>query len=100
MDIDLFVIWTNMPLLVKGVAIVLTLQALFSIYVLIDRALLLTTSRARSRKFAIEAGPKLAANELEAVIVIAKRHDRSHLASFIATGVSTFLERRGDGHSR
>lgn len=100
MDIDLLEIWANMPLLVRGVVVVLTLQALASIYVLIDRLILLGVSGARSRKFAAEGGALLANNELEAALAIAKRHDKSHLASFIETGIATFLARRSDGHSR
>ena len=100
MEIDLWEIWENMPLLVRGVVLVLTVQALASIYVMIDRLILLAVSGARSRKFAAEGGAKLANNELEAALEIAKKHDKSHLASFIETGIATFLARRKDGHSR
>ncbi len=100
MEIDLLEIWANMPLLVRGVVLVLTLQALASIYVLIDRLILLGVSGGRSRKFAAEGGAKLANNELEAALAIAKKHDKSHLANFIETGIATFLARRKDGHSR
>ena len=100
MEIDLLEIWANMPLLVRGVVAALTLQALASIYVLIDRLILLGVSSARSRKFAIEGGAMLANNELEAALTVAKKHDKSHLASFIETGISVFLARRKDGHTR
>lgn len=100
MEIDLLEIWANMPPLVRGVVIALTLQALASIYVLIDRLILLGMSGSRSKKFAAEAGKKLANNEFEAVYQIAKKHDKSHLANFIEIGVKTFLDRRRDGHSR
>jgi len=98
MEIDLWEIWANMPLLVRGVVVVLTIQALGSIYVLIDRIILLLLSGSRSRAFAAEAGDKLAHNEFEAVLEVAKKHDKSHLASFIEIGVKTFLDRRRDGH--
>jgi biopolymer transport protein ExbB/biopolymer transport protein TolQ len=100
MDIDLIELWAHMNDLVRGVVVVLTLQALFCTYVVVDRILLVFTSAARSRRFAAEAGAKLEANDYEAVLEIAKRHERSHLASFIHTGLDTFLARRREGHSR
>lgn len=100
MDIDLIELWTNMPALVKAVVVVLTLQALATIYVLVDRLILLFGSNARSRKFAAEAGAKLAAGRFREVLTIAKKHDKSHLANFIETGVSVFLDRSDDGHDR
>jgi len=98
MEIDLWEIWVNMPLLVRGVVIVLTIQALGSIYVLIDRIILLVLSGSRSRAFAAEAGNKLANNEFEEVLSVAKKHEKSHLAQFIEIGVKTFLDRKRDGH--
>ena len=56
MEMDLLHMWANMNNLVRGVVVVLTLQALFCIYVVVDRIILLTLSGARSRAFAAEAG--------------------------------------------
>lgn len=98
MDFNIIHLWSGMNHLVRAVVVVLTVQALFSIYVLIDRMILLVSSQARSRKFAAEAGAKLERGEYQAVLEIAKKHDKSHLAAFISVGVSTFLkhvERRG-----
>ncbi|GAB5546523.1 MAG: MotA/TolQ/ExbB proton channel family protein [Sandaracinaceae bacterium] len=99
MEMDLLHMWANMNNLVRGVVVVLTLQALFCIYVVVDRIILLTLSGARSRAFAAEAGAKLERGDYEAALSISKKHDKSHLAQFIAIGVSTFLDRRGAGHS-
>lgn len=100
MEIDLAELWVNMPALVKMVVVVLTMQALATIFVLVDRLILLFGSNARSRKFAAEAGERLVAGRFEEVLAVAKKHDKSHLASFIETGVSVFLARVKDGHSR
>ena len=48
MDIDLIELWSNMNALVRGVVVVLTLQALSGIYVVIDRLILLISSGVRS----------------------------------------------------
>lgn len=99
MEMDLIELWNNMNTLVRAVAIVLTVQAVAGIYVIIDRALLLATSGYRSRKFAAEAGVKIERGDYDAALKIAESHDQSHLAQFIAIGVSTFLERERGGHS-
>lgn len=99
MEMDLVEIWGNMNNLVRAVVIVLTLQGLSGIYVVIDRLILLFVSGKRSRLFAAEAGAKLMRGHYDAALTIAKKHDKSHLAQLIAIGVSTFLDRRRDGHS-
>jgi|SRR5690606_3242305 len=100
MDIDLIELWTHMNGLVRAVVVVLTLQALACIYVVVDRVILVFTSAARSRRFAAEAGATLEAGDYEGAVSIAQKHEKSHLASFIRTGVETFLARRRDGQSR
>ncbi|MFK7984697.1 MAG: MotA/TolQ/ExbB proton channel family protein [Sandaracinaceae bacterium] len=100
MEIDLIELWTNMPALVRAVVVVLTLQALASIYVLIDRLIVLVSSRARSKAFAAEGGPCVAGGDFPGALRVARKHPKSHLANFIEAGVSTFLARQDDGHSR
>ncbi|MCB9656579.1 MAG: MotA/TolQ/ExbB proton channel family protein [Sandaracinaceae bacterium] len=86
--------------LVRGVVIVLTLQALSCIAVVVDRLILLFLSARKSRTFAKAAGRKLAAGDHEAVVAIAKENQGSHLANFIETGLTVFMERTADGLSR
>lgn len=100
MDIDLIELWTHMNDLVRGVVVVLTAQALFCTYVVVDRVILVFLSAARSRRFAAAAGAKLEAGDYDGVVAIAKTHEKSHLASFIRTGVETFVARQKEGHSR
>ncbi|HJL17808.1 MAG TPA: MotA/TolQ/ExbB proton channel family protein [Sandaracinaceae bacterium LLY-WYZ-13_1] len=99
MEMDLVELWSHMNNLVRAVVIVLTIQAVSGIYVVIDRLILLLMSGARSRKFAAEAGRKLESGQYEDALTIAKKHEKSHLAQFIAIGVQTFLDRRRGGHS-
>jgi biopolymer transport protein ExbB/TolQ len=100
MDIDPIELWSHMSILVRGVVVVLTVQALLCTYVIVDRLIVLTTSQARSRKFAASAGARLEAGDYEGVVAIAKNHQKSHLAGYISTGLSVFLERRRAGHDR
>jgi biopolymer transport protein ExbB/TolQ len=97
---DVVHLWASMNSLVRGVVIVLTLQALSCIAVVVDRVILLFLSARKSRTFAKAAGRKLAAGEHEAVIAIAKENHSSHLAQFIETGLSVFMARMADGVGR
>ena len=100
MDMNLIEIWSNMNNLVRSVVLVLTVEALACITVVIDRMIMLWVSRRRSRHFAREAGRVLASGEYSQALGIAKNHEGSHLASFIETGVSVFLDKREAGLGR
>jgi biopolymer transport protein ExbB/TolQ len=100
MDMNLVEIWSNMNGLVRSVVVLLTLEALGCITVVVDRVIMLGLSRRRSKHFAREAGPVLASGEYGEALEVAKRHSGSHLASFIETGVSVFLDKRDLGLGR
>jgi biopolymer transport protein ExbB/TolQ len=100
MHINVIEVWQGMNNLVRGVVIVLTLQALACIAVTVDRLMLLLVSYRRGRRFARAAGPLLARGDYQGALEIARQHNGSHLAAFIRTGVETFLERRRKGVSQ
>lgn len=100
MELDLVEIWHSMNNLVRGVVIVLTLQAVACISVVIDRLILLYVSGKKSRAFAAEAARAMSSCDYETVLEIAKKHEGSHLAAFVETGVGTFTRRVGEGHGR
>lgn len=90
--------WAAMGLPVKIVVSVLFVQALFSIMVSIDRAMLLTMSQIRSRKFAAKVGPLLKRGDKNAVFALMKESRGSHLAEYLEVGMRTFVERMAGGH--
>lgn len=98
MEINLVENWHAMNNLVKGVVIVLTLQALACIAVTVDRLLMLVLAFRKGRKFAKAAGPLLARGDHPGALEVAREHKGSHLAGFIRTGVETFLDNRKKGH--
>lgn len=100
MDIDPIELWAHMAGLVRAVVVALTAQALFSTYVVVDRVILVYLSSARSRRFAAEAGARLARGDYDGVLALAEKHDKSHLAQLIRTGLRTFVARREEGLSR
>jgi biopolymer transport protein ExbB/TolQ len=89
--------WAGMSNLVRFVVLVLTTQALGCIYVVIDRLILLFTAYRQGRKFAKSAGPVLGRGDYAGALRIAREHPDSHLATFIVTGVETFVEQRRRG---
>lgn len=99
MHFNLIELWQGMNNLVRGVVLVLTLQAVGCITVTLDRIMLLVISYYRGRKFAREAGPALAKGDYDKALEISKRHKGSHLASFITVGVETYLGKLRKGLS-
>src|SRR5262245_39199059 len=98
MEINLIETWHGMNNLVRGVVIVLTLQALACLSVTVDRLLMLLLAYRKGRKFARVAGPLLSKGDYQGALGIAREHKASHLASFIRIGVETFLDNRKKGH--
>ncbi len=100
MELDIFHLWASMNNLVRGVVVVLTIQAVACTMVVIDRLILLALAKRKTKAFAREAGPKLAAGEYDEVVALAKEAKGAHLAELIETGVSVFTKRHDQGHSR
>lgn len=99
MEINLLEMWKAMGLPVKAVVIVLTLQAVASIAVVIDRLLLITLSTRRSRKFAQEAAAQKGQLDAEKLLKLAESHAGSHLATFLSKGLASFVELKRKGHT-
>jgi biopolymer transport protein ExbB/TolQ len=90
MEMNLLEMWQGMSSLVKTVVIVLTLQAVGTIFVTVDRLFLLLVAGIRGRRFARKAGPLLAAGDHGAALTLASKDGRSHLAGVIKIGIATF----------
>lgn len=99
MDINLLEMWKNMGLPVRGVVLVLTAQAIACIAVVVDRLLMLWRSRAASRKFVSSVSEQGAALNPSRLLATAQEHEASHLASYLAKGLRSFIELAKKGHS-
>jgi biopolymer transport protein ExbB/TolQ len=100
MEINLVETWHAMNNLVRGVVIVLTLQALACISVAVDRLLMLALAYRKGRRFARGVGPLLSSGDYQGAVELAaaRKHKSSHLAGLIRLGVETFLKNRQKGH--
>lgn len=98
MEINLVEIWNSMGLPVRGVVVVLLLQAVASFAVIVDRIIMLTASKSRSRAFA-ESAAKLEGFSPEKLLELSQKQKGSHLASFVEKGLKTYVELVRRGHS-
>jgi len=98
MDINLIEIWGHMGLPVRGVVVFLTLQAIACVAVIIDRLLMLSISRARTRKFVGQASAQSNGMDSERLLKLANETQGSHLAGFLAKGLESYNELKRKGH--
>jgi biopolymer transport protein ExbB/TolQ len=96
MDINLIEIWGHMGTPVRTVVLVLSLQAVACMAVIIDRLLTLSISRARTRKFVEQASAQ--GFSAERLLALAEQSKGSHLASFLAKGLRSYIELKSKGH--
>lgn len=97
MNINLIELWTEMGIPVRVVVVVLTMQAVASLAVAVDRLALLLRSSGVSRRFASEVAPLLERADFAAALSLAARTRGSHLAALLHVGLKSFLDRRDKG---
>lgn len=97
MNINLIELWSEMGLPVRAVVIVLTLQAVASLTVALDRLVLLLRSRAASAAFVAKATKPLDDGQFEEARSLASAATGSHLALLMYAGLDVFLRRRAAG---
>jgi biopolymer transport protein ExbB/biopolymer transport protein TolQ len=83
-------LWGNMGWLARGVVLVLFIMSIWSLAVIIDRALYFSAARKQSRDFAPRVAGALRENKLEEAIKVGDRNKKSHLAEVVTAGLSEF----------
>lgn len=99
MEINLLELWDKMGLPVRMVVIVLTLQAVGSLGVAIDRLIAIFRNGAKSRAFSAKAGPLVVKNDDQGLLMLASSTHGSYLASLVYTGLRTYFEKAEKGAS-
>src|SRR5215467_6915059 len=87
---DLMGMWRNMSTIARSVVIILFILSVWSIGVMIDRALMYAAARKQSRVFVQQVAGALREGKLDEAISIAERNKKSHIAKVVATGLSEF----------
>jgi biopolymer transport protein ExbB/TolQ len=83
-------LWSNMGWLARGVVILLFIMSIWSLAVIIDRALYFAAARKQSREFAPRVAGALRENKLDEAIKVADRNKKSHLAEVVQAGLQEF----------
>src|ERR1700750_171468 len=80
----------NMGWLAIGVVIILFIMSIYSLAVIIDRALYFSAARKQSREFAPRVAGALKEGRLDEAIKVADRSKKSHLAEVVTAGLQEF----------
>ncbi len=82
--------WHQMGWLPKAVVFVLLIMSVWSLAVMIDRALYFSAARKQSREFAPRVAGALKEGRLDEAIKVADRNKKSHLAEVVTAGLQEF----------
>jgi biopolymer transport protein ExbB/TolQ len=82
--------WHNMGWLPKCVVFLLLIMSVWSLAVMIDRALYFSAARKQSREFAPKVAGALKEGRLDEAIKVADRSKKSHLAEVVTAGLQEF----------
>jgi biopolymer transport protein ExbB/TolQ len=82
--------WASMGGIAKAVVIVLFIMSIWSLAVIIDRALYFSAARKQSREFAPKVAGALKEGRLDEAIKVADRSKKSHLAEVVTAGLQEF----------
>ncbi len=94
MQFGLMDMWHQMGFLAKGVAILLFILSIISIYLFIERQLVFFRARAKSKKIAPVLAGLLKKGQIQEALKVSssKENKGSHLARVTAAGIREFLE--------
>lgn len=83
-------LWGNMGWLARTVVIILFIMSIWSLAVMIDRALYFSAARKQSREFAPRVAGALREGKLDEAVKVADRNKKSHLAEVVTAGLQEF----------
>src|ERR1700690_2350411 len=87
---DVFSLWRQMGFLAKIVVVILAIMSVWSIGVMIDRAMAYSAARKQSRVFAPAVAGALREGKIDEAIKVAERNKKSHLAKVVTAGLMEF----------
>ncbi len=83
-------LWGNMGGMARAVVIILFIMSIWSLAVIIDRALYFNAARKQSREFAPKVAGALKEGRLDEAIKLGDRSKKSHLAEVVTAGLQEF----------
>ena len=82
--------WGSMSWPARAIVIILFIMSIWSLAVIIDRALYFSAARKQSREFAPKVAGALKNGNLDEAIKVADRTKKSHLAEVVTSGLQEF----------
>jgi biopolymer transport protein ExbB/TolQ len=95
MEINLLELWSSMGLPIRGVVILLTIQAVACVAVVFDRLLLLFQASRRASSVAASLQPALESGQYDKALLAMSQAKPNHLTQYLEVGLRTFLNERG-----
>src|ERR1700722_14390198 len=83
-------LWHNMGPAARGVVLILFIMSIWSLAVIIDRALYFSAARKQSREFAPKVAAALKDGRLDEAIEVGDRNKKSYLAEVVTAGLQEF----------
>ncbi len=82
--------WSKMTWIPRGIVIILFIMSIWSLAVMIDRAIYFSAARTQSREFAPKVAGALKNGNLDEAIKVADKTKKSHLAEVVTSGLQEF----------
>ena len=82
--------WAHMSWIPKGIVMLLFIMSIWSLAVIIDRAIYFNSARTQSREFAPKVAGALKNGNLDEAIKVADKTKKSHLAEVVTSGLQEF----------
>jgi biopolymer transport protein ExbB/biopolymer transport protein TolQ len=89
-NFSLLSMWASMSWIPRTIVIILFIMSIWSLAVIIDRALYFSAARTQSREFAPKVAGALKEGKLDEAIKVADRSKKSHLAEVVTAGLQEF----------
>jgi biopolymer transport protein ExbB/TolQ len=83
-------LWAHMGNLARAVVVILFIMSIWSLAVIIDRAIYFAAARKQSRDFAPRVAGALREGKLDEAVKVADRNKKSHLAEVVTAGLQEF----------
>ncbi len=99
MQFDLVSMWKAMAPMAKGVAIILVILSIISIYFFIERQIVYARARTKSKQIAPKLAQMLKSGQIKEALTLSskKEYKGSHLAQVTAAGIKEFYEGKEAG---
>ena len=91
MELGPIALWQSMTWIAKGVAILLILMSIWSLYVTIERLIFYSRAKKQSLEFAKKLTPLLSKDQPAEAIELSRKYKASHLARVTRAGLIEFL---------